>query len=92
MVATGANAYQDLGEPSVAKNQHVLPVNGKWAVKADGNQRYTRIVATQAEALATARRIARNQGVDVVIHGRDGGICEKDSYGSDPFPPRDLKH
>ena len=76
----------------MAKNQHVVPHNGRWGVKGDGNQRYTRIVATQQEAIETARRIARNQGVDVVIHGRDGRIRDKDSYGSDPFPPLDLKH
>jgi hypothetical protein len=76
----------------VAKNQHVVPHNGKWAVKGDGNQRFSRVVATQAEALDLARRIARNQGVDVVIHGRDGRIRDKDSYGGDPFPPRDLNH
>jgi hypothetical protein len=75
----------------VAKNQHVVPHNGKWAVKGDGNQRYTRIVATQNEAVDVARRIARNQGVDVVIHRQHGQIRDKDSYGSDPFPPRDLK-
>jgi hypothetical protein len=79
-------------ERQLRRGHLLIPLPAGEPVKADGNQRYTRIVATQAEALATARRIARNQGVDVVIHGRDGGICEKDSYGSDPFPPRDLKH
>jgi hypothetical protein len=74
----------------MAKTQHVIPHNGKWVVKGAGNQRATRIVVSQKEALKIARRIARNQGVDVVIHGRDGRIRDKDSYGRDPFPPRDL--
>jgi len=76
----------------VAKNQHVVPQSGKWAVKADGSQRASKVVSTQAEAVEVARRIARNQGSDVVIHGRDGRIRDKDSYGNDPFPPRDTKH
>jgi uncharacterized protein YdaT len=76
----------------MAKNQHVVPHCGKWAIKGDGNQRASKIVTTQVEAIEVARRIARNQGSDVVIHGRDGKIRDKDSYGTDPFPPRDMKH
>ncbi|MBI3965902.1 MAG: DUF2188 domain-containing protein [Chloroflexi bacterium] len=76
----------------MAKNQHVIPHGGKWAVKGEGNKRITRTADTQKEALEVARQIARNQGVDVVIHGRDGNIRDKDSYGNDPFPPRDLKN
>lgn len=74
----------------MAKNQHVVPQSGKWAVKGDGSKRASRVVSTQAEAVEVARRIARNQGVDVVIHGRDGTIRGWDSYGADPFPPREL--
>ncbi len=76
----------------MAKNQHVVPHNGKWAVKGDGNQRASKVTQTQAQAINAARQIARNTGADVVIHGRDGTIRDKDSYGNDPFPPRDLKH
>jgi uncharacterized protein YdaT len=76
----------------MAKNQHVVPQSGRWAVKADGGKRASRIVGTQKEAIDVARRIARNQGTDVVIHGRDGRIRDKDSYGNDPFPPRDSQH
>ena len=73
----------------MAKNQHVVPHNGTWAVKGDGSQRATRVVTTQQEAIEVARRIARNQGSDVVIHACDGNIRGKDSYGNDPFPPCD---
>lgn len=76
----------------MAKNQHVVPHSGKWAVKSDGSKRASRVVNTQQEAIDVARRIARNQGVDVVIHGHDGRIRDKDSYGNDPFPPRDARH
>ena len=75
----------------VAKNQHVIPQNGRWVVKGEGNQRVTRITHSQREALKIAREIARNQGADVVIHGRDGKT-RYDTYGTDPFPPLDLKH
>ena len=39
-------------------------------------------------AIAAAREIARNQKSELVIHGRDGRIREKDSYGNDSFPPK----
>lgn len=76
----------------MAKNQHVVPHGGNWAVKGAGNSRATKIAKTKNEALHTARGIARRQGSDVVIHGQDGRIQDKDSYGNDPFPPRDTKH
>jgi uncharacterized protein YdaT len=76
----------------MAKNQHVVPRCGKWAVMGDGSKRASKVVSTQKEAIDVARRIARNQGVDVVIHGTDGRIRDKDSYGNDPFPPRDTRH
>jgi hypothetical protein len=39
-----------------------------------------------------ARGTARRDRVEVVEHGRDGRIQDSDSYGRDPFPPRDKKH
>jgi hypothetical protein len=76
----------------VGRNQHVTPHGGKWAVKGAGSQRATRVTPTKEEALRVARDIARRQGSDVVIHGADGRIQDKDSYGNDPFPPRDARH
>ena len=76
----------------MANNQHVVPQSGKWAVRAAGSKRASKVVSTQEEAIDVARRIARNQGADVVIHGRDGRSRDKDSYGNDPFPPRDTRY
>jgi hypothetical protein len=28
----------------------------------------------------------------LVIHGKDGKIQDKDSFGNDPNPPKDTKH
>jgi hypothetical protein len=41
----------------------------------------------QADAISHAREIARSTGSELVIHGRDGRIREKNTYGRDPFPP-----
>lgn len=71
------------------KDQFVVPHDGKWAVKGVGNQKYTAITETQKEAISIAREIARNQQSELVILGADGKIRQKDSYGNDPYPPKD---
>ena len=69
---------------------YVLPTkNGKWAVKSRGATKRHRIVDTQAEAIQLGRRIAMNRGSELIVHRTDGSIRSKDSYGEDPFPPRD---
>ena len=69
-------------------NQHVVPHDGKWAVRGEGNDRATSVHATQREAIEAAREIARNQRAELLIHGEDGKIRERDSYGHDPYPPK----
>ncbi len=74
------------------KNQHVVKREDGWAVRGEGNSRDTSHHRTQKEAEAAAREIAQNQRSEVVTHGRDGKIRDKDSYGNDPHPPTDRKH
>jgi hypothetical protein len=50
------------------------------------------ITETKKEAVEVAREIARNNHSELVIHGKDGKIQDKDSYGNDPVPPKDKKH
>ena len=69
------------------RNQHVVPRQGQWAVKGAGSNRATSVHETQAEAIAAARSVARNQGTELLIHRRNGQIRDRDSYGGDPFPP-----
>lgn len=72
----------------MGKNQHVTPhPDGGWQVKGAGNSRATIRTDTQAEAIAIAREIARNQESELFIHGMNGQIRERDSYGNDPYPP-----
>jgi hypothetical protein len=76
----------------MTNNQHVVPHQGDWAVRGEGNSRVTSIFETQSEAIDAARSIAINQRSEVVIHGRNGEIRDKDSYGNDPYPPKDTKN
>lgn len=70
------------------RNQHVVPHDGGWAVKGAGSTRATVVVGTQKEAIDRARDVSRNQGTELLIHGRDGRIRERDSHGNDLFPPK----
>lgn len=73
-------------------NQHVVPHNGGWAVRGEGNSRVTSTHPTQSSAYDAARNIARNNQSEVVTHRPNGQIRDKDSFGNDPYPPRDNKH
>lgn len=70
------------------KGQHVVPRDGQWAVRRSGSDRVTRLFETQREAIHAGRAWARNQGTELYIHGRDGLIRERESYGRDPLPPK----
>lgn len=72
----------------MGKNQHVVPHSDDWAVKGEGNSRATSVHSTQQEAIEQAREIAKNQQSELLIHGTNGQIRERNSYGNDPFPPK----
>ncbi len=73
---------------SKGRNQHVVPHANGWAVKGAGSERATKVVETQREAIGIARDVAKNQGTEMLIHGENGRIRERNSYGNDPFPPK----
>lgn len=70
------------------RNQHVVPHDDGWAVRGAGSQRASSVHRTQKEAINAGRDIARNQGTELLVHGRDGRIRERDSHGNDPYPPK----
>ncbi len=71
------------------RNQHAAPhPKGGWQVKGAGNSRATVRTSTQAEAVAIARGIAKNQHSECFTHGRNGQIRARNSYGNDPYPPK----
>ena len=70
------------------KNQHVVKTEGGWGVRGENNTRNTQNFDTQQAAINRAREIAINQKSELLIHGRDGRIRDKHSYGNDPYPPK----
>ena len=70
------------------KSQHVVPNGGKWAVRRAGAERASGVYSTQKEAIARGRELAKNQGTELYVHGEDGRISERNTYGKDPYPPK----
>ena len=73
-------------------SQHVVPsLSGGWAVRSSGAARATKTFVTQAEAVKYGRTVAKKHHSELIVHGRDGTIKERNSYASDLFPSRNLK-
>jgi hypothetical protein len=43
----------------------------------------------KSDAMHRGRELARSERTELVAHGRDGRIQEKDSFGHDRAPPRE---
>ena len=59
-----------------------------WAVKKSGSSRATKVFDTQNEAYSFGREVAINQNTELFLHGRNGQIRERNSYGNDPRSSR----
>jgi hypothetical protein len=70
------------------KNQHVVPHEQGWAVKGEGNSRASTVHPTQRAAIDAARESAISNRSELLIHGRNGQIRERNTYGDDPNPPK----
>ena len=73
------------------KNVHVVQREGGWWTLREGGQRASQVFDTQSQAIQAGRQMARQGQGELLIHGQDGRIRARDSYGNDPFPPRDKK-
>ena len=76
----------------MGKNVHVVPSDGRGAVKKEGKETLVSSHRTQELARQAAVSIAKERKSEVVIHDLGGKIRDKDSYGNDPIPPKDTKH
>ncbi len=76
----------------MGKNIHVVKHGDRWAVKEEGRKTPISTHKNQELARQNAVPLAKENESEVVIHGRDGTIRDKDSYGNDPNPPKDTKH
>lgn len=65
------------------RNVHTFQRSEGWANRREGSERVS-VYQTQEQAIEKGREIAAREGVEHLIHGRDGRIRERHSYGNDP--------
>lgn len=61
-------------------HQHVVPYEGDWAVRREGNKRITSKHRKQSTAINAAKRLAKKYKADVIIHREDGTIRDRIGY------------
>jgi uncharacterized protein YdaT len=72
------------------KSNHVIPSREKgWAVKKSGSSRTSKSFDTKEKAIEFGREISKREKTELFIHKKDGTIQNRNSYGRDPFPPKD---
>lgn len=73
----------------MSKQVWVSPRGNKWAVHSSGSSRASKIFTNKANALKAGVQQAINSKAEFISQKRNGQINLKNSYGRDPFPPRD---
>lgn len=70
-------------------NVHTVQLpDGSWANKREGGERASSTHNTQHEAITRGRELAQTSQVEHLIHGVNGQIRARNSYGNDPHPPK----
>ncbi|HUP60254.1 MAG TPA: DUF2188 domain-containing protein [Thermoanaerobaculia bacterium] len=60
----------------------------RWANKRPFENGAREIFRRQRDAIRAGRAMARKARSEHFIHGRNGRIRARNSYGHDPFPPK----
>jgi hypothetical protein len=60
----------------------------KWAVEKEGARRAGSLHEKKDSAEKAGREAAINEHSELLIHGKDGKIQERNTYKRDPHPPR----
>lgn len=74
-------------------NYHTVPnPKGGWDVEREKSKRATKHFDRQNEAYDYTRQLAKKQKGEALLHGRNGRIRARESFGNDPNPPADKEH
>ncbi|MGY8524221.1 DUF2188 domain-containing protein [Paracidovorax citrulli] len=71
-----------------SRNIHVVPHGNGWNVSREGDSVPSSHHPTQEEAIEAATDVARRDRVELLVHGRDGQIRMRNSFGNDPASVR----
>lgn len=66
---------------------HVTTHKDGWAVTREGNKRPSSVHRTQKEAVEAGRTAAQRDKTELIVHGKDGHIRQKNTYGTDAERP-----
>ena len=74
----------------MVKNIHTVRNSdtSRWENKKEGLSTPVSTHKTKDLALYRGTKISKEMKVEHIIHGKNGKIQERNSYGNDPFPPR----
>jgi hypothetical protein len=68
---------------------HIVPnAKGGWDVVQGGVIGAIRHFTTKQVAIEFGRELCKKNHGELFIHGLDGKIQSRDSYGNDPYPPK----
>ena len=67
---------------------HTVKHGNAWVNRREGSPEALSSHRTQAAAIDQGRRQARRDETEHFIHGQNGQIRARNSYGNDPYPPR----
>lgn len=75
------------------KERHIVPnaERGGWDSKRKNAERASKHFETKQDAMDWSRPKAKQEGSELIPHGKDGKIQNPNSYGKDPCPPKDKK-
>lgn len=65
---------------------------GGWDITKPHADRVSGHYETKKEAVEAGKKMAQNQGAEMITHLKNGQIQNPNSYGNDPCPPWDWKH
>lgn len=66
------------------KDVHVVPAPDGWAVEEANTPAGRKLFSTQEDAIEVATEMARRNHAELFIHGKDGQIRARNSFGHDP--------
>lgn len=69
-------------------NIHITKCEEGWQVKEAKTGRVFSVSSTQQAAIEYGTMVARSSESEILIHGRNGKIRERNTFGNDPFPPK----
>ena len=74
--------------PKLGPNVWVVRRGAHFSIKEEKTGRFLVPPISRRLAITIARLIARSNRSELIVQDRAGRIQERDSHGSDPFPPR----